>query len=659
MTYDLTLLRSYVRFYLTVADQVGSAWGALARAHEAVRAALEPFAGPLAPVESPALAAALAPGRPPPDEIAELWRPEDPVGLAGLVDVYEVVGRFSFQGEGGENLARVQWLVSNARNEIHAQRTRLGDLGQLGAAARAAAERLAGDEARTGEARRLERLAAFDAMAQQVVVRAKQTAEAVRGAAPPEVGELATAADEYAKYVGKADKLYQTCLPFLHKALANLYEFVGAEVPGSWPETLPFAKSIPDELLALPSADSPELGRARETVSALDAEASRLVRGRDEVKLALSRLEAERAAVAAKAAEANQGLERASALVEWAAGHAGLAEAERALAALEQRKAERLRATGAAWQQHKQAEAGIAALEGELENRARDLARAQERLDDEREREPVLFGKEEWRLRVAALEQDIHAQRALHAARFGVLNQLKVELSSLSVQVQTEQRQRELVETWLADARQKRDALRASLGELEGRLGAARPPRPPAEPEAHALFEAARQRRDAALARAEALEAEGRARLDEGARVDARLKQIAAERQRAADFLQNAQVAATQGREAALRQLEARRSAAVRQHVTEVVEGLERSLLAADAIFVEPARKLLAGGEAPGEGPAAALAAAAEQIAPAVEALARELEPELLALDAMFGQVQREFCDAAPEACRAAWGAAA
>lgn len=659
MAYDLTLLRSYVRFYLTVSDQLGSAWGSLARSHEAVRSALEPFAEPLGPASSQALAAAVAPWRTMPEELEGLWRPADEAKLEGLVDVYEVVGRFSFQGEGGENLARVQWLVSNARNEIHTQRTRLGDLGQLAASARAAAERLSADEVRTGEERRRERLAAFDALALQVVVRAKQTAEAVRGAPPPEVGTLETAADEYAKYVSKADKLYQTCLPFLHKALAGLYEFVGAEVPGSWPETLPFAKAVPDEFLALPSADSPELGRARETVAALDAEASRLVRSRDEVKLTLSRAEAERAALAAKETEAGQEFERASALVEWAACVALLGEAERACGALEQRKAERLQAAGAAWQRHKQAEAGIAALEAELENRTRELARAQERADDEREREPVLFGKEEWRLRVATLDQDIEAQRGLYGQRFGVLNQLKIELSSLSVQVQTEQRQRELVESWLADARKKRDALRATAQELEGRFGPGRPPRSPSEPEAQAVFEAAQRRREAIAARVEALEAESRARADEGARVDARLKQIAAERQRAADILQNAQVAATQGREAALRQLDARRNAAVRQHITEVVEGLERSLLSADAIFVEPARKLLAEGQGGAEAPSVALAAAADRVAPVVEALVSEIEPELLALDALLGQVQREFCDAAPEACRTAWGAAA
>jgi len=46
----------------------------------------------------------------------------------------------------------------------------------------------------------------------------------------------------------------------------------------------------------------------------------------------------------------------------------------------------------------------------------------------------------------------------------------------------------------------------------------------------------------------------------------------------------------------------------------------------------------------------------ADKVQPIVEALFDELEPDLLSKDAMMGQVQREFCDAAPEACRNAWG---
>ena len=46
--------------------------------------------------------------------------------------------------------------------------------------------------------------------------------------------------------------------------------------------------------------------------------------------------------------------------------------------------------------------------------------------------------------------------------------------------------------------------------------------------------------------------------------------------------------------------------------------------------------------------------AAVEVFAPLVTELARKVAPKLLAEDAMLGQIQREFCEAAPAACAAA-----
>ncbi|MEZ4302562.1 MAG: hypothetical protein R3B70_46970 [Polyangiaceae bacterium] len=46
----------------------------------------------------------------------------------------------------------------------------------------------------------------------------------------------------------------------------------------------------------------------------------------------------------------------------------------------------------------------------------------------------------------------------------------------------------------------------------------------------------------------------------------------------------------------------------------------------------------------------------AERIAPVIEKLVSELDSELTAQDAALGQIQQEFCDRAPEACRNAWG---
>src|SRR5262245_33004661 len=116
MLYDLERLKSYVRFYLTVVTQIGAAWDNLARAHTAVKEALGPFASTFERVAAPALAAALGPAPSPGDAAAELFRPVDSEGLTGLTDIYEVVGRFSFQGEGDKNLHRVQALVAQARN---------------------------------------------------------------------------------------------------------------------------------------------------------------------------------------------------------------------------------------------------------------------------------------------------------------------------------------------------------------------------------------------------------------------------------------------------------------------------------------------------------------------------------------------------------------
>jgi hypothetical protein len=49
------------------------------------------------------------------------------------------------------------------------------------------------------------------------------------------------------------------------------------------------------------------------------------------------------------------------------------------------------------------------------------------------------------------------------------------------------------------------------------------------------------------------------------------------------------------------------------------------------------------------------LLAEADKVALVVETLVRDLEPDLLTQDAMLGQIQREFCDAAPTALPKAW----
>ena len=266
MAYELVPLHSYVRFYQAVITQVTAAWDNLARIHGVAKEALDPFAQPLAPVGSEALAAAVCPAPSPPPAQGALWRPEDAQGLTGLTDVYEVVGRFSFQGEDNANLARIQLLVATGRNEIVAQRFRLQELAKLAEEAKKAAAQLAEQETSHAEAKRREMAMGFEQLAEVVTYRAKQTMEAVRAVPLPDMANPETAADDYRRYATKVDQVYVTCLPFLRKAIANLFTFVSCEVPSSWPDALPMQRELPEELIRIPVADSNELQQAQATL---------------------------------------------------------------------------------------------------------------------------------------------------------------------------------------------------------------------------------------------------------------------------------------------------------------------------------------------------------------------------------------------------------
>ena len=655
-TYDLAALASYVRFYLAVSEQIAAAWRKLGDARAAMHDALAPFTGPLAPLASePLTDAAAAPPRPPP-ALAELWQSEDPEGLSGLTDIYEVVGRFSFQGVDNENLARVQQLVSAARNEIVHLRSRLADLQKLPELAQAAAARLGTAEATAADAAQREKLAAFGPLAEMVTLRARQTAEAVRAVHLPDLGNAETAADEYRRYVAKVDQVYQTCLPFLRKSIETLYEFVQAEVPSTWPETLPLVAEIPAELLSLPQADAPELGQAESSLRALADEERALGRAQGEIAATVTRIESEMAAALSRDQDIDGEIQVAAAALDYAVAEEQAAGLEGAIAGYERQKAERVQSGGEVWQRQRRAEASIKALEEELAARAQEITGEQEELAAAQKSEPVLFGKDEWRARVANLEARVAELRGIYAQRQSVLNQLKIDLSAISVQVQTEGAQTALVERMIADARAKLGVQQATMAELGARLGASRPPRGTTPADAERALAAKRQAKQEIADRMERLRADSRRQKEENVRVLARLKQIEVERQHAHARVQSAQVAVTQGREAALQRLASERRQAAQQHVSEVLGSLEKALGNVEQSFIAPARAALL---APADdGPAVSFVVRehGEKLAPVVATLARELDPELLAQEAALSQIQREFCDMAAAACRAAWG---
>jgi hypothetical protein len=655
MPYDLSRLASYVRFYLTVKRQLDAAWEHLERTHGQVKDALAPFAEPLAPVAAPALAAALA-GPPKPTALAsDLFRPEDEDGLTGMVDVYEVAGRFSFQGDDNENLGRVQALVSGARNEIVTQRLRLADLARLADSARATAARLAAaEEARAG-ALRAEKIAAFEPLAEQVHTRARQTTEAVRAVTFPDLSNAASAGEDYKRFAAKLDQVYQTCLPFLRKSITALYAFAGCEPTASWPDALPLTRELPAELCTVPPADSAELSQARASLKALGDEEGQLGRARDEIATAVARFEGEIGAAGVRDKELEAEIVTATQIVDYLAALEAAEGARQTLAALERQKAERLRAAGQVWQRHKQIEAGLKLLDEELARRTAEITAAGEQLAAERKAEPVLFGKDDWRLRVASVETQVEAQRSAFAERASVMSGLKIDLSSVSVQVQTEQQQATLVDRQMADVRATLEAIQAAQRDLSTSLGAQRPARPVPAADAREALGALQQARLENGQRLERLRAEIRRQKEETVRVLTRLKQAGVERQQVQAMVQSAQVAATEGHEEALRHLAAQRRAAVERHVGDVLGTLEKSLTMVGPVFVDPARKVLDEATAPRPEAWESVLSAAEKVAPVVEKLGRELDAELLAEDAGLGQIQREFCDVALSACRAAW----
>lgn len=656
MAYDLQPLHSYVRFYQAVVTQLTAAWDNLTRIHGVAKEVLEPFAGPLKPVGSEALAAAVCPAATPPPAYSAIWRAEDAHGLTGLTDVYEVVGRFSFQGEDNANLARVQLLVATARNEIVAQRFRLAELQKLPGDAKKAADALHEQESAHAQARRREMAMGFDQLAEVVTYRAKQTTDLVRGVPLPDMSNPETSADDYRRYATKVDQVYQTCLPFLRKSIGNLYTFVGCEVPSGWPDSLPLQKELPEELIRIPVADSAELQQAQSTLKALAEEDIQIQRMKDEITAGLARLDAEMVAAQVKESEVSNEIATAKAVMEYVAlqeSIESLAQESRVLAA---QKSERVRAAGEVLQQHKQTEVAITALTEELTRRTEESAAMRAQLEKEQGDEPVLFGKEEWRGKVAATSARVEELTAHYTQRLGVLNQLKIDQSALAVKVQTEQAQLGIIDRALVDALSKHEASQKLLREMGQKLGAARPARPMRTAEAEQALAVREERRADIVERLERFRADQRRFKEEGTRVLARAKQIEVERQHVQALVQSASTAATMGRDAALRQLAQQRRSAVEQHVGEVLGALDKSLTSVGTVFVDPAREAMMKSTEPSHTVSDSVRDHAERVGPIVEKLGRELEPELAAQDAALGQIQKEFCDRAPDACRAAWG---
>ena len=86
--------------------------------------------------------------------------------------------------------------------------------------------------------------------------------------------------------------------------------------------------------------------------------------------------------------------------------------------------------------------------------------------------------------------------------------------------------------------------------------------------------------------------------------------------------------------------------------MTEVIRTLERSLVSVDQVFADPAREAMLREESPGPMASQIVREHADKLAPVADKLLAEFEPQLLTQDAILGQILRELCDVAPDACR-------
>lgn len=656
MSHDFARLSSYVRFYQTVVNQIGSAYQNIERTHLAMKSALDPYAKPLAPVGFTALEATMGEPRAYRDEFMSLWWPVDEKDLSDLNDIYEVVGHFKFQGDDNANLQHVQWLVAGARNEIVAQRSRLSDLRELPAKSRAAAARILAAEQARAAAERAQKLATFEPLGETVVTRAKQTYDAVKAVPFPDLSVAESAAEEYRKYATRLDQVYQTCLPFLRKAISNLYAFVECEPGASWPDTLPVTKELPPELVTVPPAGSEELTNARASVNALAEEEIALGRARDSVATAAARLEGELAAAQMKDAELGQEINTAHLVLDACLSREQAENLTRQLEEVTSQRSVRVDATGAVLSRQRQIEAAGKLLEEELRKRTADLATLDEEIAAARKDEPVLFGKDEWRTRVGAMDEQRATQQSLLAQRTGALHQAQIEYSSISVELQTEQQKQALLERQISEVQGKLAQFEALGREIGNKLGTARPGRNVTSELARDAILTLQKAKLELAERMEKCRVEMRHQKDEAVRVLGRMKQIGVERQHVTAMVQSAEVAATQGREAALKQLALERKAGVERHVSEILGTLEKSVAHSAQVFVEPAREVVIKATEPNAEASTNVLTAADAVAPVVDKLYAEFDSVLLAEDATLGQIQREFCDVAVDACRLAWG---
>jgi predicted nucleic acid-binding Zn-ribbon protein len=639
-----------VRRYLAALAEIDRAIAGLAAAHGAVRETLQGFDDVLREVPdapTPAPAALLSTGT--------LWRPSDPARLTGLTDLYEVVGRFTFEGDDGSNVAAMRQLVEAIRAEVERQRASLSDLARLPALAETHAASLDAKEHASAHTQRTELLQQFEPAATTLREVAQKLLGALQAEKKPDLSNLDSAEADYQHYVARMQGLYGKALPFLREQLAELCRLAGVEVPPSWPETLPFAPTLPPHLVAAPPAETPQLATARQTLDAIKAREDELSRAIDELGVQLRRCQGELEALAQRETKALEEIQTARAVLRWATKLDELDATRQTAATLAAEVQARTQAQLRLRVEVQRINAALVALQKDATEWAQGLAAKEQALTEQRKNEPALFGRDEWRRRLDECEAEVDELRTELTRKQQQIQALQSELAQLQGRDQAEQTALVTLARQQKDVEARDATLQQEVAALEQELGAARPPRRLTVAQAEESLAATQAARSDVRARVERVGNEMRRIREDIDRATVQLRQTQSDREKQAEVVSAALHRATSAHEEALRSLASRRQAAFERHTQQVLSELEASLTRVDSVFVEPARRalLLRGGMTSGASnrlreQAAALAQALAETTRRVEAI---FTTELARIE----RVEQDFLARVPEAFRHLW----
>ena len=524
---------------------------------------------------------------------AQLWRPRDAESLLGITDLYEVSGRFSFQGDDDANLRAFADCVIAARADLTRQRSHLEGLVAAPVRICAVADAMESAELESSRAEEAELLRQFEPEAGQLRDLCKRLLEAVRATRRPDLARLDSADALYVEYVGRVGGLYGKALPVLREAIAALSKVARCEVPPSWPDALPFAAHLSDDLLTSPLPETPAVLQLRQALESFGPQEGALRRAQDELGVQARRIEGEAAATKNRDEDLLREVEIARQVLRWSTRIDAVEAAQAALAAIQVQGQARTQELLALQARGQQTQAEIAATKIDGTEWAQAIQAKEGVVAKHRGEEPSLFGKDEWRRRLAELEAEANELRDELKQRQQRIVEANFDVGRLRAREATEHATIAALSQQLEEARRREAQAIKEVQEMEKGLGANLPPRRLPTAYAEELLANTATSRNEIHARLERTTAELRRVAEDADRAEVQLKQLATERTRMESGLAVALRLSSAAQEEVLRALAVRRQAAFESHAAQVMAVLEESLVQVDRNFIEPARRAM------------------------------------------------------------------